>query len=150
MILAKLNTGASITTLPKRSGSCIGALRFRSMQLEHASPTRPGHLLRTFGQSNRDQISNANDEASVGQALALLNSPLSKILSHPDAALQQGMAKAASPSDKLDFLYVSFLSRHPDRDEKAVLDQVLRDRGDTALADVLHALLTGAQFVFIQ
>ena len=117
---------------------------------ELPSPTRPGHLLRIFGQSDRDQISNANDEASVGQALALLNSPLTEILGKPDAALQQGLARLPSPSEKIDFLYLSLLCRHPDRSEKAVLDQVLHERGEKAVPDVLHALLTGAQFLFVQ
>ena len=53
-------------------------------------------------------------------------------------------------AEKMDLLYVAFLSRHPNRDERLVLDQVIRDRGDKAVADVTHALLTGSQFLFIQ
>lgn len=117
---------------------------------ELPSPERAGHLLRTFGQSDRDQISNASDEASVSQALALLNSPVSEVLNNPLSKLQQDLAKGRSPSDKIDLLYLSLLSRSPGRSERAVLDQVIRERGEMALADVTHALLTGAQFLFVQ
>lgn len=117
---------------------------------ELPSPERAGHLLRTFGQSDRDQISNASDEASVSQALALLNSPVSVVLNNPLSKLQQDLAKARSPSEKMDLLYVSLLCRRPSRGERVILDQIISDRGDMAPADVTHALLTGAQFIFVQ
>jgi hypothetical protein len=117
---------------------------------ELPSPERPGHLLRTFGQSDREQISNASDEAAVSQALALLNSPLSEILNHPGSKLRQDMAGASPPSDEMDVLYLSLLSRHPGRSERAVLDQAIRERGAKVSADVLHALLISSQFMFIQ
>ncbi len=117
---------------------------------ELPSPERAGHLLRTFGQSDREQISNASEEATVSQALAMLNSPVSAVLSNPLSKLQQDLAKAPSLPDKIDLLYVSLLSRHPSRDERAMLDQVMRERQDMAPADVTHALLMGTQFLFIQ
>lgn len=117
---------------------------------ELPSPERPGHFLRTFGQSDRELISNASDDASVPQALALLNGPAADALAGPLSFLHQELNKAATPAEKMDLLYVAFLSRHPSREERAVLDQVIRDRGDKALADVTHALLTGSQFLFIQ
>jgi len=117
---------------------------------ELPSPEKPGHLLRIFGQSDREVISNANDEASVGQALALLNSPLSEILNNPVSKLQQDLAGVSSASEKIDLLYVSLLSRRPSRSERAVLDEVMASRGDKALADVTRALLTSSQFVFVQ
>ena len=59
-------------------------------------------------------------------------------------------AKASSPDQKLDLLYVSLLGRHPVGNEKILLSDVVRDRGDKAVADVTHALVTGSQFLFIQ
>jgi hypothetical protein len=117
---------------------------------ELPSPEKPGHFLRTFGQSDRELISNASDDASVPQALALLNGPAADALVSPLSNLRQEINKAQTPGEKLDLLYVAFLSRHPSRDERMVLDQVAHDRGDKAVNDVAHALLTGAQFLFIQ
>jgi len=117
---------------------------------ELPSPEKPGHFLRTFGQSDRELISNQSDDASVPQALALLNGPAADALVNPLSHLRQEINKAQTPTEKLDLLYVAFLSRHPTRDERMVLDQVAHDRGDKAVNDVAHALLTGAQFLFIQ
>ena len=38
----------------------------------------------------------------------------------------------------------------PTNNERAVLNQVIHDRGEKATDDVAHALLTGTQFLFIQ
>ena len=51
---------------------------------------------------------------------------------------------------KLETIYLAFLGRQPNSDEKAILDQVARERGDKAVADVTHALITGSQFLFVQ
>jgi hypothetical protein len=124
------------------------SLTMRASELP--SPERAGHLLRTFGQSDREQISNASDEATVSQALAMLNSPIFMVLNNPESKLQQDLAKAPSPADKMDMLYMSLFSRHPSRAERAMLDEVIRDRHDTALPDTTHALLLGSQFLFVQ
>lgn len=117
---------------------------------ELPSPERAGHLLRTFGQSDREQISNASDGATVSQALAMLNSPISEVLNNPLSKLQQDLAKGRSLPEKIDLLYMSLLGRLPSRSERAMLDEVIRDRRDMAPGDVTHALLMGSQFLFIQ
>jgi hypothetical protein len=126
-----------------------------SMNLTHraseiSSPAKPGHFLRTFGQSDRELIQNANDDASVPQALAMLNGPVSQALSNPTSRLSAAMAKAGSTDEKVDAVYMSLLSRMPTAQEKEVLHQVIADRGDKAPADIVHALLTGSQFLYIQ
>jgi len=95
-------------------------------------------------------ISNASDDASVPQALALLNGPVSEVLNNPLSKLRQDLAKAQTPADKVDLLYVSLLGRCPMGDEKMMIANVIRERGDKAVADVTHALVTGSQFLFIQ
>jgi hypothetical protein len=50
----------------------------------------------------------------------------------------------------MDVLYLSFLGRMPTNNERAVMGQVIQQRGDKAVDDVTHALLTGSQFLFIQ
>jgi hypothetical protein len=117
---------------------------------ELPSPARPGHFLRTFGQSDREQIQNASDEASVPQALTLLNGPASEVLNNPASKLSADLKKAGSPQQQMDLLYLSFLSRMPTNNERAVLNQVIHERGEKATDDVAHALLTGSQFLFIQ
>ncbi len=117
---------------------------------EQPSPARPGTFLRTFGQSDREQIQNASDDASVPQALTLLNGPVADILSSPASKLNQDLEKAPNTPQKLETLYLALLGRKPSADEKGVLESVSRERGDKAVADVTHALITGSQFLFVQ
>lgn len=117
---------------------------------EQPSPARPGTFLRTFGQSDRELIQNASDDASVPQALTLLNGPVADILSSPASKLHQDIEKAPDMPAKLETLYLALLGRKPSADEKGILGAVARERGDKALADVTHALITGSQFLFVQ
>jgi hypothetical protein len=127
-----------------------GSLSLNARASELPSPAKPGHFLRTFGQSDRELIQNASDDASVPQALSLLNGPAFEVLGNPLSKLSQDLKKASTPQQKLDLIYLSFLSRMPTNNERAVLGQVIQQRGDKAVDDVTHALLTGSQFLFIQ
>lgn len=117
---------------------------------EQPSPARPGSFLRTFGQSDRELIQNASDDASVPQALTLLNGPVADILSSPASQLNQDLAKAKTYAAKLETLYLALLGRKPSADEQGVLNGVVKERGDKAVTDVTHALITGSQFLFVQ
>ncbi|WP_051946195.1 DUF1549 domain-containing protein [Verrucomicrobium sp. BvORR106] len=126
------------------------SLNLTARASEIASPARPGHLLRTFGQSDREQIQNASDDATVPQALALLNGPTSEVLNSPVSRLRQDVEKATSPQAKIDAIYLACLSRLPSNNERTMLNDVIHERGDRAYGDVIQALLTGSQFVFVQ
>lgn len=117
---------------------------------ELPSPARPGHFLRTFGQSDREVIDNANDDASVPQALTLLNGPVIESLTSPISLLSQQLKAAGGNDQKVALLYEALLSRRPTNNERAMLSQVLNERGDNALEDITHALISGSQFLFIQ
>jgi hypothetical protein len=127
-----------------------GSMSLTARASELPSPAKPGHFLRTFGQSDRELIQNASDDASVPQALSLLNGPAADVLGNPLSKLSQDLKKAATPQQKMDLIYLSFLSRMPTNNERAVMGQVIQQRGDKAVDDVTHALLTGSQFLFIQ
>ncbi len=113
---------------------------------EMPSPTPPGHFLRIFGQSDRENISNANNEPSATQSLVQLNGPLFLSLTHPSAAWRQNLEASDGP---LSSLYLALLSRAPTAREIAIHERVLRERGDAALDDMTYALLNGAEFLFI-
>ncbi len=133
----------------RNSGGKDG-LGLSSRASEQPSPARPGTFLRTFGQSDRELIQNASDDASVPQALTLLNGPAADVINNPASKLNQAIAKAGSPAQKIDTLYHALLSRAPTADEQVILNGVIKERGDKAVADVTHALITGSQFLFVQ
>lgn len=142
---------ASLSKEERREAVKMGSsMSLTSRASELPSPAKPGHFLRTFGQSDREMIQNASDEASVPQALTLMNGPASEVLNNPLSKLSQDLKKAATPQAQMDLLYMAFLSRTPTNNERAVLNQVIAERGSKATDDVAHALLTGTQFLFIQ
>jgi hypothetical protein len=133
-----------------KAGGGKDGLTLATRASEQQSPAKAGTFLRTFGQSDRELIENASTDASVPQALALITGPVFDALTSPASKLSQSLQAAASTDEKLETVYTALLSRAPTADEKAVLRQVTSERGEKALGDVLHALVTGAQFLFVQ
>ncbi len=120
----------------------------RAAHLE--SPAPPGHFLREFGQSDRDTIENANDEASVPQALALLNGTTFSQISNQQSELYRNVAEAQTPESKIDTLFLSLLTRKPTNREKQLLLSHIEERGGSLYQDTTFALLNGQEFWFVQ
>ncbi len=114
------------------------------------SPARRGHFLRDFGQSDRDVIENAVANASVPQALYLLNSPLSVAIGNPNSALGAHLIAAATPESKFDLVYRAMLTRRPTEREVARILSDYKKYGEETLEDLVWALLNSPQFLFIQ
>jgi hypothetical protein len=133
-----------------KAGGGKDGLSLASRASEQQSPAKAGTFLRTFGQSDRELIENASTDASVPQALALINGPVLDALTSPVSKLSESLQTASTTEEKIEMLYEALLSRAPTGDEKAIANQVVTERGEKAVADVLHALITGSQFLFVQ
>jgi hypothetical protein len=132
----------------QKTAKNVQGLNIRASELP--SPAKPGHLLRTFGQSDREVIENASRDASVPQALTLLNGPIVQAVTSPVSNLSLHLQKAGGPEQKLSLLYTALLSRRPTQEERTLLSTTLHERGNQAVDDVTHALLTSSQFLFVQ
>ncbi|OYW30393.1 MAG: hypothetical protein B7Z47_03640 [Chthoniobacter sp. 12-60-6] len=119
----------------------------RAAELE--SPAPRGHYLREFGQSDRETIENANNDASVPQALAMMNGSLLPQIINRYSQLMLTVNKAPYPDDKVDAAYMTLLSRKPTPAEKAVWLKA-QDSGLSSLEDLVFSLLNTQQFIFIQ
>ena len=119
----------------------------RAAELE--SPAQRGHYLREFGQSDREIIENANNDASVPQALAMMNGSLLPQIASQYSQLMLTVKKAPYPDDKVDAIYMTLLSRKPTAGEKAVWLKA-QDSGLTSMEDLVFSLLNTQQFIFIQ
>ena len=120
----------------------------RAVELD--SPARRGHFLRDFGQSDRDTIENASSNASVPQALYLLNSPLSLAIANPNAVLGGQLEESADTKAKIEAIYRAMLTRKPTESE---VERILTDYktyGEETIEDLVWALLNSRQFLFIQ
>ncbi len=118
----------------------------RASELE--SPAPRGHFLRTMGQSDRDFVENANPNASIPQALALMNGELltDRALFSPYSPLMHAVANSG---DKAEATYLALLSRKPTAQEKAMLSAD-RANGGPSIEKLIYAVLNMKQFVFIQ
>ena len=114
------------------------------------SPAPNGHFLREFGQSDRELVENANEDATVGQALMILNGKTFTNLMNPYTMISRALRKAGSADETIDQIYLSLFSRKASAQEKEVLRSVVGDNSNTGKGDALWAALNTRQFYFIQ
>ncbi|MEC8044565.1 MAG: DUF1549 domain-containing protein [Verrucomicrobiota bacterium] len=88
---------------------------YRASELQ--TPAQPGHFLQEFGQSDREISDNANRDASVTQALTLLNGTFYGALFNKESPLMKKLTEATSPEEKIKVLFFSILNREPTKEE---------------------------------
>jgi hypothetical protein len=111
------------------------------------SPAPRGHYLREFGQSDRDLVDNANLEATMPQALVLMNSPLIGNILTSRTQLGHGLAKAKMPEEQAEVVYLTLLSRRPTETELSTWRQAQAE-GLDSIEDLVFALVNSRQFLF--
>ena len=90
-------------------------------------------------------MDNATLEGSIPQALMLMNSKQHEMLADSDSYLMQGAKASRTDTDRVDFVYLSFLSRRPSVAERAV---IARDKMD--LNQLIWTLMNTREFIFVQ
>ncbi|MFZ2280709.1 MAG: DUF1549 domain-containing protein [Prosthecobacter sp.] len=118
----------------------------RAADLE--SPAPRGHYLREFGQSDRDIIDNANSDASMPQALVLMNSELFQSILKPHTQLKLNLAAAKYPDEQLAAAYKTLLSRSPTAAEKSAWAEAVQS--GLNIEDLVFALINTQQFIFVR
>lgn len=119
----------------------------RAADLE--SPAPRGHYLLEFGQSDRDLVDNANLEATMPQALVLMNSPLIGNILTSRTQLGFGLAQAKEEDEKAAVVYLTLLSRRPTEAELSTWRQAMAE-GLDSIEDLVFALVNSRQFLFIK
>ena len=114
------------------------------------SPEYDGHLLQVFGQSDRDLIENSESNGNVIQALFLMNSSQTNQLMAKNSTPVQEARLAKTPEQKLETLYIGFLSRKPTLEEKKVLIPYFMENPEKARERIIWAMMNTQQFLFIQ
>lgn len=117
---------------------------------ELPSPAPEGHFLREFGQSDREQIENANYEPAVTQVLSLMNGTIeTRVVRNPKTVLMQSIEEAKKPSEKVDVVFLSLLNRYPTREEKALWLKEGQRYGASAAIDLIWTLANTNEFMFV-
>ena len=118
---------------------------------ELPSPARPGHFLREFGQSDREQIENGSFDPAVSQVLSLMNGTIEKrIIGNPRTVLMRNVAEENTTARKIDVVFLSMLSRLPNRDEKSTWLREAHRYGPGAASDLIWTLANTNEFMFVQ
>ncbi len=117
---------------------------------ELPSPAPNGHFLREFGQSSREVIQSSSEEASVSQALNLMNGPLFGKLTQENTILMQRFRGAKDDEGRGNALFQSLFARLPDDAERAIVRETIAEKGRDGWNDVIWALLNSREFVFVQ
>ncbi len=130
-------------------GECFSASRRWPRAADMVSPSIPGHYLRDFGQSDRETIENASTDASIPQALILMNSELIPEILGAKSQLMRSLATARTPAEKLDHAYLALLSRHPTDSERQRW-ATAQSNSSLEIEDWVFALLNTQQFVFVR
>ena len=111
------------------------------------SPAPPGHLLRRFGQSDREQIEAGHSDANVPQVLTLLNGFVEQRIMRPESLLMQTIKVAPKSKDKVRLAYLSILNREP---EPAEVRMWTAERSKQMPRDLVWTLLNTNEFRFVQ
>lgn len=123
-----------------------------SRAAELPSPAPRGHFLREFGQSDREIVENASDEASVPQALTMMNGSLLSQLTGAWSMLSINLRKAVTNEDKINTFFLSLYSRLPDAKEKERMLQTLESYASNKnlWEDITLAALSTQRFIFVE
>jgi type I site-specific restriction-modification system R (restriction) subunit len=117
---------------------------------ELPSPAPAGHFIRQFGSSDREQIANANDAASIPQVLSLMNGFVDNtLLPNKQSELWRTVNDAGTNNDRITILYKTLLNREPSRTEMTQSTRDMRTYKDEALEDLLWVIVNSREFMFV-
>jgi len=128
----------------------------KSLASERASdmgmPAKPGHFLYQFGQSGKRQIEGGHTQASVPQALNLMNGAVRKFLSskRKKNEIWKNINEATTKRDKIQVEYLSVLGRRAKSSEIVYwMNYIESVDEEEAFEDILWTLVNSREFMFI-
>ena len=115
---------------------------------EQPTPFRGGTLVQEFGGSDRQSPDAAHTEASVPQALRLLNGKETAMLLMRRGGFDRKVKKQDNPEEILNFLFLSIYNTYPTEKEKEQFLPLVQDQ--ESLHSLAQAMITSNRFLFVQ
>jgi len=115
---------------------------------EHPSPFRAGTMIRQFGGSDRNSPEAAHTDATIPQALNLLNGQVAADTENRRSKFFEALAEITNPEQRLEYLFLAFYSSRPSAAEKKDLLPLAEDRED--IFTLARAMLTSKRYLFVQ
>jgi hypothetical protein len=120
----------------------------RASDLEQ--PARLGHLLREFGQSDRETIDASSEVATVPQVLTLMNGFLDQRVLNGQSALGRDLQFATDGARRIRVAFLSTLNREPTPQELKDWRRQVAVDGARSLNDLVWVLCNTNEFRFIR
>jgi hypothetical protein len=129
-------------------GDAYGALKGIYRASELSSPAPDGHVLRNFGQSDRQLIGTATTEANPSQVLAMMNGQVEKLVVANKKAHIHKLSQG-SMDDRIRSIFMGVLSRLPSDHELKIMEAEVKERGEEGYRNIISALINTREFIFI-
>ncbi len=120
----------------------------RASDLEQPAPL--GHLLRQFGQSDRETIEASNADATVPQVLTLLNGFLDDKVIRGQSALASNLLTAVDGRRRVEVAFLTTLNRKPTDEETRAWRRTIAIHGKDAISDLVWVLCNTNEFRFVR
>jgi hypothetical protein len=104
--------------------------------------------VRQFGGSDRNTPEAAHTQASVPQALTLLNGPVANSTENRRSKIFEALTEITNPEERLEHLFLAFYSSRPTAAEVEEFLPLARNPED--LFTLARAMLTSKRFLFVQ
>ncbi len=124
----------------------FGMLLARASELPQ--PASETHFLRVFGQSDRLITDTSTVDGSVPQALMLMNGGIGQLVSDSNCAAVVAANTKPDNNAKVDTLYLTFLARRPNADERRSAAASLES--GLQLNDLAWTLANTREFLFVR
>ncbi|MGJ8656130.1 MAG: DUF1549 domain-containing protein [Akkermansiaceae bacterium] len=129
-------------------GDAYGALKGIYRASELSSPAPDGHILRNFGQSDRQLIGTATKEANPSQVLSMMNGQVEKLVVANKKAHIHKLSQG-SMDDRIRSIFMGVLSRLPSDHEMKIMEAEVKNRGEEGYRNIISALINTREFIFI-
>lgn len=118
---------------------------------ELPSPAPAKHLLREFGQSDRETIENANTDPAVTQVLRLMNGFVdTQIGRDVNSVMTRNVLYAETAEERIEAVYLTMLSRKPTSSEKEIWIKDFKKDPKVAYTDLVWTLINSNEFIFVR
>jgi len=134
--------------LGQRAGRGREGDLLRASDLQQPAPAN--HLLRQFGQSDRETIDGANTDATVPQVLTLLNGFLDQRVLDGASALKRDLETASNGERRVRIAYLTTLNREPSPAELQDWRRAIAIDGEPVIRDLVWVLCNSNEFRFVR
>jgi hypothetical protein len=140
----------------ERIGLPLGqrAARGREGELLRASdlaqPAPSNHLLRQFGQSDRETVDAASSVATVPQVLTMLNGFLDQKVLEGQSALRAHLELAKNGERRVRAAFLATLNREPTPAEAQDWRKAIAIHGESVVKDLVWVLCNSNEFRFVR